>query len=105
MTPISEIKAALRRCKSMGADSPYRRQYDAHPLAASISNYSAVIDAEIGKPNPDWVSVLCWVHAMSKWINGYCDEHKIAGDDAAKYWLHQFIEPASQVANMEKVSG
>jgi hypothetical protein len=93
MINIQEIQAARKRAASMGKPHAWRLEFDRHAMAACIDNHIACIDAEMenAPKNRDFIAMLVWLHNMSKRINVFCDAHKIAGDEAAEYWLERFL--------------
>lgn len=99
-TPMSEIKTARKRCVSMGVHRGWRTDFDAHPLAACISNLDACIEVEMRDFNPDYLAILVWIHAMAVKINAFCDASKVDGDNAAEYWLEYFLWVADTVCDV-----
>lgn len=88
---IKEIQTAKKRCITMGVAQGWRPEFDLHPLAASIDNHTCVIDVELEKEKPDYLSILVWIHTMAKKVNQYCDEQMVKDNKAAEYWLERFL--------------
>lgn len=101
MNALAEVKSARKRALSMGRYSGWRREYDRHPLAACVDNYTACIDAERENKSPDWLAILGFILAIARRINGYCDDHKVADDPAAQYWLERFLWRCDSVCAMD----
>lgn len=97
----------------MGRPHGHQRRHDAHSLAPCLSNYALVIDEEmreIGEEGPgayqrtqSYLFILCWIEAMARRINEYCDTQRVVGDDAAEYWLDRFMDYCDTVARMDMV--
>ena len=47
--PIAALKAAKKRCISMGAFHAWRPVFDMHPLAACMDNHTVCIDVELSE--------------------------------------------------------
>lgn len=88
---ILAIKRAKKRCVSMGRHHAWRVEFNAHPLAATLDNYTACLDVELTQPKPDYLSVLMWVLTMAQKINAFCDSERVVGNDGAEYWLERFL--------------
>ena len=101
MPPIAAIKAAKKRCISMGAFHAWRPVFDMHPLAACMDNHTVCIDVELSETSPDWFAILCWILNMAKRINWFCDENKVVGDVAAQYWLERFLWRCDVVCQLD----
>ena len=99
MNQIAEIKSAKKRSSSMGASIAYLPEYASHPLAAPISNYSLIIDAELCAQHICFLNVLWAIYRMAKKINEYCDNNRISGDVAAQYWLNEYLSRCDSVAD------
>lgn len=91
MSPIAEVKAAKKRCIAMGAFHAWAPEFDSHPLAACMDNYTTCIDVERAERAPNWEAILHWTLTMARKVNGFCDGHKVVGDVAAQYWLERFL--------------
>lgn len=89
----------------MGVYSPWRAAFDKHPLAAMMDNYTVCIDVELAERRPDYECVLHWILTMARAINAYCDATKIAGDDAAEYWLERFLWRCDRVCQWDFLHG
>lgn len=101
----------------MGKYLGWRPEYDKHPLAASMDNYTVMIDIELKEtcPNPDleyslkainttnWLFIFCCFHDMAKKINNYCDTHKISEDMAAEYWLERFLWVTGRICDFSRL--
>ena len=96
MNKLKNIESALKRAKAMGQPHAWRADFDNHPMAASVANYSWLIEesslltSEIDLKQKHLVH-LHWTHKMALVINKFCDEAKIKGDAAAEYWLELFL--------------
>jgi hypothetical protein len=88
---ILEIKRAKKRCVGMGSFHSWRIEFDGHPLAATMDNYTTCIDGEMKETKPDYLVVLVWILAMARKINAFCDAEKVVGNAAAEYWLERFL--------------
>lgn len=80
----------------MGRPHSFSPDFNSHRLSACIANYSVAIDVEVKKSEDrkektDWLAILIWIHKMAERVNKFCDQNKIAGDQAAEYWLRQFF--------------
>ena len=88
---ILEIKMAKKRCVGMGVFHAWRVEFDMHPLAATMDNYTACIDVEMDEAKPDFLAVLVWILTMARKINALCDSEKVVGNDGSEYWLERFL--------------
>ena len=88
---LKSVKTAKKRCVSMGVFSAWMPEYDRHPLAACISNYTCCMDVELEGNAPDYLAALGFIAAMARRINAYCDGCLVAGDAVAQYWLECFL--------------
>ena len=98
MNGIRELKAAKKRCISMGAYHAWEPAFDWHPLAACVDNYTTCIDAELSETISDYGCVLFWILTMARRINWFCDGNKVVGDVAAQYWLERFLWRGKEAA-------
>ena len=76
----------------MGRPHGWVVNFDSHPIAASMDNHTACIDVELeNKDEPDYLSILQWILLMARKINNYCENNRVAGDNAAEYWMERFL--------------
>lgn len=101
---FANIRSALKRAKSMGKHHNWIREYDEHPLAAVTQNYHYIIDKESSNNDADFLSMIVWYDHIAKHINVFCDDNKIAGNDASEYWLEKFLWIRADVADFDKLN-
>ena len=99
MNPYKDIISATNRAKNAKPES-YKADYNTHPLAACVSNYTSMIDAENATKEPDYLFIIYCLDMMAKFINKYTG----IIDDAASYWLNEFLK-RSRVADWDKLKG
>lgn len=83
---FATIKAARKRCMSMGKTHVWQPCFDQHKIAAVISNYTAIFD---GSDEP--LDKLFYILHMAEAVNRYCDSNLVSGDLAAEYWLDRCL--------------
>jgi hypothetical protein len=88
---LLDILSACKRAKSMGKYHNWQPCYDTHYLASCLSNYAEVIEGAMLDTERDWQFILHWYYLMCTRINTFCDNNKVAGDEAAEYWLEWFV--------------
>jgi hypothetical protein len=96
-THVMEIQSARKRCVSMGKHHAWMVDFDRHPLAATMDNYTVCIDVELCEESPDFLAVLIWILTMARKINAYCDAERVSGNAAAEYWLERFLWRSDKV--------
>ena len=79
----------------MGKHCAFRSEFNKHPLAACLTNYTEVIDAEREEQSPrsaqSFLNELIWIGNVAAFVNKYCDSNRVDTDQAAQYWLERFL--------------
>jgi hypothetical protein len=100
--------SAHKRAVLMGKHHGWQPEFNLHPLAARISNSWWLITGDDGHRIDCDVDGFYAIHVLLQTatkINSYCDQHKIAGDDAAEYWLESFLWFADAVFSINVYQG
>ncbi len=105
MNQIRQILSAKKRSISMGAFSGWKPSYNDHPLAATMDNYTWLLDTAMIRPcsSDDYTEALYCIYKMAYKINAYCDNNQIKNDLAAQYWLERFLWCCDKVAFLDKL--
>lgn len=79
----------------MGKYTPWCGDFDSHPLAAGMDNWTWLLDD--AQRDKEYLEVLYYLLRKARLINDYCNNNKINGDVAAEYWLERFLWRADRV--------